>query len=278
MAMNNGERIVKCLELLREGLTPFAEQRFKAHFGKDWTREIRVTLKDSFKLDKGGNIIWDTQALLKAIGDSWQEVFRDTFGHNERAWVSELRTVRNDWAHEKTFSTDDTYRALDTIQLLLASISAPKQASEVGKYKQELLRNKYEEQARYEASKSLSIDGEPSAGLKSWREIVTPHPDVSSGKYIQAEFAADLSQVHRQEAEIEYQDPKEFYRRTYLTEGLRSLLSNALKRLSGQGGDPVIELQTSFGGGKTHSMLALYHLFSPNTKVPDLLGVDNLIK
>lgn len=52
----------------------------------------------------------------------------------------------------------------------------------------------------------------------------------------------------------------EFYRRTYITEGLKSLLSNALVRLNGQGGDAVVELQTNFGGGKTHSMLALYHL------------------
>jgi len=278
MAISNRERIDKCFEQLREGLTPFAEQRFKAHFGKIWIQQIKETLKDSFKLDKSGNIIWDTQALLKAIGDSWQEVFRDTLGYNERAWVSELRTIRNNWAHENPFSTDETYRALDTIQLLLSSVSAPKQATEVGKYKQELLRNKYEEQVRYQTTKSLQIESEPQSGLKSWREIITPHPDVSSGKYIQAEFAADLSQVHREEAMMEYQDPREFFRRTYLTEGLKNLLTNALKRITGQGGDPVIELQTSFGGGKTHSMLALYHLFSQNTKTADLLGVDNLLK
>ena len=58
----------------------------------------------------------------------------------------------------------------------------------------------------------------------------------------------------------EYRDPTEFFRRTYLTEGLKDLLTNALIRLSGKGGDPVIELQTNFGGGKTHAMLALYHL------------------
>ena len=58
----------------------------------------------------------------------------------------------------------------------------------------------------------------------------------------------------------EYRDPTEFFHRTYLTEGLKDLLTNALTRLSGKGGDPVIELQTNFGGGKTHAMLALYHL------------------
>ena len=63
-------------------------------------------------------------------------------------------------------------------------------------------------------------------------------------------------------ADEEYQDPKAFFARTYLTEGLRDLLVGAARRLSGDGGDPVIELQTNFGGGKTHSMIALYHLAS----------------
>ena len=63
---------------------------------------------------------------------------------------------------------------------------------------------------------------------------VTPHPDVASGNFVQAEF----------------------FRRTYITEGLRHLLVGALKRLSFGARDPVSELQTNFGGGKTHSLLA----------------------
>ena len=100
------------------------------------------------------------------------------------------------------------------------------------------------------------------AGLKPWREIVTPHKDVASGRYQQAEFAADLWQVHLGEGTDEYRDPVEFFRRTYLTESLKGLLVGAIHRLAGRGGDPVVQLQTNFGGGKTHSMLALYHLFS----------------
>jgi predicted AAA+ superfamily ATPase len=76
------------------------------------------------------------------------------------------------------------------------------------------------------------------------------------------EFAADLWQVHLDEGTDEYKNPVEFFRRTYLTESLKSMLVGAVRRLSGQGADPVVQLQTNFGGGKTHSMLALYHLFS----------------
>ena len=114
-------------------------------------------------------------------------------------------------------------------------------------------------------------------GLKPWREVVNPHQDVASGRYQQAEFAADLWQVHLGEGSDEYRDPVEFFRRTYLTESLRQLLTGAVQRLCGQGGDPVVQLQTNFGGGKTHSMLALYHLFS-GVQPGELLGIDTVMK
>lgn len=98
--------------------------------------------------------------------------------------------------------------------------------------------------------------------MKPWRYVIEPHSDVASGKFKQAEFAADLGQVVRGEDSVEYVNAVEFYSRTYLTVGLKNLLVAVLKRLSSGDGEPVIQLKTSFGGGKTHSLLALYHLFS----------------
>src|SRR5439155_14300345 len=109
--------------------------------------------------------------------------------------------------------------------------------------------------------------------LKPWREVVNPHEDVASGRYQQAEFAADLWQVHMGEGTPEYRDPVEFFRRTYLTESLKTMLVGSLRRLTAGGGDPVVQLQTNFGGGKTHSMLALYHLFS-GIAPTELAGID----
>ncbi len=97
--------------------------------------------------------------------------------------------------------------------------------------------------------------------FKPWRELAPlPHEDVQRGTFQQAEFAADLSRVHAEQATSEYQDPELFYARTYVTEGMRVLLGGVVKRMLGQGGDPVIQLQTAFGGGKTHTLLAVYHM------------------
>lgn len=98
------------------------------------------------------------------------------------------------------------------------------------------------------------------AATRPWREVVVPHPEVRGGRYRQAEFAADLAQVVAGKAPVEYGDPTEFFARTHLTDGLRRLLVAALRRLGGHGGDSVVLLRTGFGGGKTHALLALYHL------------------
>lgn len=113
---------------------------------------------------------------------------------------------------------------------------------------------------------------------KPWREVAIPHDDVLKGTFLQSEFAADITRVHAGTAVPEYQDAALFFGRTFITEGMRQLLSNVIQRLAGKGGDPVIQLQTSFGGGKTHSMLAVYHLASAKNPFAQLPGVRPIVE
>ena len=113
--------------------------------------------------------------------------------------------------------------------------------------------------------------------LTPWREVVTPHPDVAAGRYEQAEFAADLAAVLAGKADPEYQDPKEFFARTYLTEGMRRLLVSTVRRTSSKGGAPVVQLKTAFGGGKSHTMLALLHLLGQKASIDEMEGTESII-
>lgn len=113
--------------------------------------------------------------------------------------------------------------------------------------------------------------------LKPWRVIAEPHEDVRSGTFIQAEFAADITRVHTGTATAEYQNPTLFFERTFITEGMKLLLDSVVKRLSGKGGDPVIQLQTAFGGGKTHTMLAVYHLASGKVPASEMQGIGDIL-
>ena len=107
--------------------------------------------------------------------------------------------------------------------------------------------------------------------------MVTPHPDVASGRYQQAEFAADLWQVYQGEGSDEYKHPTEFFRRTFITEGLGRLLSQAILRLAGKGGDPVVELadelrrrQDALDAGPVSPVLG--------SLASDLPGAEELVK
>jgi predicted AAA+ superfamily ATPase len=260
VAISNRDRVGKAFELLAAGLAPFLDAQMKATAGqaRDWVGAIATAMGGAGA--KGA--LSDPQFQLKVMWEYWNAVFTRVLGQSERTLVSELRQARNRWAHNEAFNGDDCYRTLDSIQRLLNAVSAAEQASEVQRSKSELLRQAFEAEARKATPKADVIATAPAGGLRSWRDVITPHPDVASGQFQQAEFAADLGMVHRGQGAAEYVDAREFFRRTYLTEGLRQLLAQGAQRISGAGGAPVVDLQTNFGGGKTHSLLALYHLFS----------------
>jgi len=278
MAISNHERVGKALDLLKTGLGPFAEREFKNIYNIRAKAEIRELVADERINTDKPMAQWDVAVLLKLMWNAWNTVFRLTLGHTERSLVSELRDCRNKWAHQEVFTGDNTYRVLDSASRLLTAISAP-EADEIEKMKMELLRLRFDEQVRSEKRKSAgtAIESTATGNLKPWREVVVPHKDVASGRYQQAEFAADIWQVHLGEGTDEYRNPIEFFRRTFLTESLKHILVGGVQRLNGEGGDPVVQLQTNFGGGKTHSMLALYHLFS-GISPTELSGIDMVMQ
>lgn len=114
--------------------------------------------------------------------------------------------------------------------------------------------------------------------LKPWREVIVPHKDVLEGTFQASEFAADLTAVRTGRATPEYEDAKFFFERTFITEGMAKLLIQVSQRLNAKGGEPIIQLQTAFGGGKTHTMLAVYHLASRKYALKELPGIPELLQ
>jgi len=278
MAKSTRQHVFEGMELLPEALIPFVEKRLESSLQGHWQVQV-VEKLPGLRPDSNGRIVWDQAALLNAMDRFWMDAFKAVLGRAERSIVNELVEVRHKLSHNGTFTYDDAERALDSMRRLMESISAGEVAAELGKMRDTILRTKFTELARNEERRKtarLDISVETVGGLLPWREVVEPHQDVATGEFQQAEFAADLAKVHNGSAPSEYRNPREFFARTYLTEGLSRLLIGAAKRLGAGGGDPVVELQTNFGGGKTHSMLALYHMVS-GTPVEDLPGLDQLL-
>jgi len=272
--MANPERVSKALDLLRDGIVPNCEATWSGFFGDAWLNEINQRMHHP----ESDPTMTDVAFVLKGIKATWNDVWSHNFANEVRSLVFEVATARNRWAHQDSMSSDDTMRALDSMERLLEAFGNEEERKGVRSLRRDLMRQMFDEESRSERRKTAAkpTEGQPQAGLTPWREIITPHADVASGRFNQAEFAADLNEVANGDADSEYQDPVAFFGRTFLTEGLKDLLVGAARRLSGDGGEPVIELQTNFGGGKTHSMIALYHLAS-DVHASKLAGVGELL-
>jgi hypothetical protein len=271
MALSNRDRVDRGFLDLRAGLNAFIDSVANT---PNWDVVLSQVEGKVFKKS-------DVQTHLVMLTQRFDQYFKAHLSYMARTYANELREFRNNWAHQEPFTSDDTYRMLDSAERLLLECGQPEQAEKLRKSRMEHQRLAYEAEVRKQVKDAqfVSVAG---AGIKPWREVVRPHADVATGQYTAAEFAADLHMVALGEAAGEYQDPEEFFARTYLTEGLKDLLGRAAARLSGDpNASPVANLQTNFGGGKTHSMLALYHLASgtPVTEYPQevqevLAGVE----
>lgn len=292
----NHTRITQGFQFLLQVLSPYIARELRGVFGSVWWNTgVLDRLYDEQKrnLPRNGDdetlaASLDIYLCLLLLDLHWNETFRKKLPLDCRTWAKELVGVRNRWAHmgNEDFNNDDTWRALDTMSRLCEQLDA-KAAEEI----RTLLRvarygssagSMYSVSSGQTAQQTAGSNGNAGmlrvspAGLPCWREVMEPHPDVAQGRYRNAEFAADLAQVARGEGSFEYRDPVEFFARTYVTEGMKGLLVQSVRRVTGKDGEPVIQLKTAFGGGKTHSMLALYHLLrgkAPLEKIPTVRPV-----
>jgi len=210
--------------------------------------------------DPSGDL--DVYGLLKTILDNYGDVFRhDAAMRKARSYLSLALDARNAASHFDGMMQDrEALRYLDAIRELLDAVGAKPQVKIVDAlYEAEKRANPAAEQEKTKEEQRLDEPPLPDK-LRPWREVAQPHPDVLEARFTDAEFAANLAHVDQGIGSEEYTDPLAFFRITYLTEGLSRVLRTAAERFAKKGGDPVVGLQTNFGGGKTHTMLALYHL------------------
>lgn len=297
--MSNREIIGQALAAMREPLSGYILQQllsipeYKVNDAW-WHDGVLANIRDERDYNRLASLTdyadrqdaMDISICLNLMIGHWPNLFKYRLPNSARSWISEIRDVRNAWAHFNgtDFTDKEAARALDTMGLLMGEIDGEAQ-EELHKLYRTVA---YGSEQGSMASSSNNVDTgagkkslgvmktTPVAGLPSWRNVIEPHPDVAHGRYKNAEFAADLAQVARGEGAYEYRDPVEFFSRTYVTEGMKGLLVQALRRVNGLDGEPVIQLKTAFGGGKTHSMLALYHLLrgrAPSKKITSIKSV-----
>ena len=308
---DNNVTITKAFDIMRPMLAAFVAQSLEGVYKQSgwWSVVLDILSRSNYNLPATGEYAelvdsLDMAACLRIIDVKWADVFRQKFGSKKyRSYVNELLDVRNGIAHQNgnPMKDDDMERALDTMARV-CEVFDQESAEQIREILRNLRYRNVPEQKAVPESPTTEVESKvavvnkaegekdnivTSNCLPSWRNVMVPHPDVVTGRYKTAEFAVDLQQIAEGEGAFEYSDPVMFFERTYITESMKKLLVQALKRVTGQDGDPVIQLKTAFGGGKTHTMLALYHMLQGKVsaeKLPVLkpileeIGLDKLPK
>lgn len=291
----NYELVQKGFRILHPLMAGYIGQELNREYHDGWWQEVLNTLGDKARdLPDNGDYAelvdsMDIATCLRLIDWKWNEIFKAKLSLDYRTWAKELMGVRNETAHIGQQDLNSRYaeRALDTMALLSEGFGNVDCTEEIRALYRTVRYGSADGSVKVEDIETATPDRKTKISegvlkknvghnLPSWREVMQPHPDVAEGRYRAAEFAADLAQVSRGEGAYEYRDPVEFFARTYVTEGMTGLLVESLQRISGNGGEPVIQLKTAFGGGKTHSMLALYHIVRGGisiSRVPNLKEV-----
>lgn len=156
------QRIGAALDTLTRGLFSYFERELQAVYGAKWEEVARANFRGQSP-NAAQNNCWDAHAILTVMWEQWNSVFRYKLGMSERSLVSELREFRNRWAHQSSFTEDDSYRVLDSTQRLLLAIGAREQADEIEVRKLDVLRSKLgrrvnEELARVRFNRVRMID------------------------------------------------------------------------------------------------------------------------
>ena len=286
----NGNALREAIDVYRDAMRPFIVRNLrKVRGGKVedhlctalWKKEGQI--RAQLKPDRSNlNELFDVNDMPYIVRRFWRDGFNSAFTNPQgvEAILHIVSDVRNKVAHPggEDISTGTAETGFEKVIEALERINAPDESRAVERIREQLLAGP-EPQLMPQPAAAAEPAPAPtsrakSAGLAAWREVIQPNDDVRSGAFQQAEFAADLQEVYDGSAKEAYGNPVAFFNQTYVTPGLRSLLVSTLKRLAGKGGDPVIQTKTGFGGGKTHSLIALYHLVNSPRALLDLPDDD----
>ena len=275
----NADALHKGLAIYRDEMSEFVARVLRQKQGSKLEQTVANSLTDRQRQafedklrENGGDVLPSIEIgyIPNLVERNWSDLFQHQFAkaNTIRNILRTVRDIRNDLSHDTSGQDVPAEMAeanLYYISEALTRINRPEQAQEVLDIRSQIRRPAPVEPSQMELSPPVSDqesehrNGHP---LKTWRDVIRPKEDVAEGSFLEADFAADIQEVVLGTAPAMYGDPLEFFRCTYVTGGMRDLLVTATKRINSKGGNPIIQTKTGFGGGKTHSLIALYHLIN----------------
>ena len=275
----NKEALIRVIDIYRDAMRPFLIHHLRQVPGRRVEEAIRQALRgiqvsqfeDNLRNGRTVEESIDVNDFPELVRVYWRDIFSKIFPRDRvvQNRLYEIKTIRDEVSHPGASDLDEEKTRVHIYMVadVLGRINRPKEKDEVEKIRDTLFASPKPEATSQTKQPQIAqgifedMAKPRTSGLRAWRDVIRPNDDVTEGRYRQAEFAASLQRVYDGRArDNEYGNPVSFFNRTYITPGMRALLVNTVQRLNGAGGDPVIQTKTGFGGGKTHSLIALYHL------------------
>ena len=252
------DNLFKAFGLFIEAFRPYVVERLQQEAGDKWPAWFVEALFPAQRESWNTGLRAGTspEALidypyLKSFVLKYKDLIKKDFGRDHNKLASRFETiydVRNKLAHFQSIKPDEFSEVFIHMKNIAHSLN--------------LLELEIELEQLQEARGGAQEKREVSTGLQPWFHVVTPHSDIRQGRLDESVFAANLAEVALGHGREIYNNPVVFFSKTYFTAGLKSVARTVIKGLNGQedAENRVISLQTGFGGGKTHTLISLYHI------------------
>ena len=281
MANNNQDKLFKAFGLFIEAFRPYIVSTLMEEVGDKWPALFveSLSFEQKEKWNTGLRNGSTAETLidyhhLKSFAIKNKDLLKKDFGKkigDLPNWLNEIAQVRHDVAHFNTVDEDEATKAWIHMKTIAKGMKMPELEEELKK-----IQSSAEIKAKAEAT---PVPTPYTGSLKPWFLVTQPHFDIKQGRLDESIFAANLAEVALGNGREIYKDPNTFFSKTYFTAGLKSVAKTVIKGLNGKedAENRVISLQTGFGGGKTHTLISIYHLCKWGKKAGDSAFTKDLI-
>ena len=292
MVQSNHSALTQGLKLYTDAMRRFIKHRLIVAYPNDWWRQgVLSALPETQKRnmereaarDPGRDKVdfLDPTHFVNIVTRQFDRVFAEAFHDFKKtqAWLLGVDVARNAAAHPISgdLAFDDVATYLYDMINLLRLTELP-EADDVERLRYEVMGMPSTQHAEPVTEATSPTLSKSSTGMPYWWEVCEPHDGFKNPSNIdESRFAASLGRVFAGAASAEYLDPVAFLSQTYFTENLTQMTREIASRLSGGDGASVTELQTPFGGGKTHAMLTFYHLVNSPSEAKSIPDVQEAL-
>jgi hypothetical protein len=274
------QSLYKGLGLFIEAFRPYVVELLRGAYGEHWADAFvealgsgqRDTWQQGLRAGSDPATLVDFQ-YLNSFAYKYRELLKPDFGRQAGSlpnWLKEVAEVRHKIAHFQTgLEADEADKAWIHLKAVARALKQPELEAELQR-----LRSLPAEPVLVAPPVAVADAGGP----RAWFRVVTPALDIQQGRLDESIFAANVAEVALGNGRELYRDADTFFAKTYFTQGLRTVARRVVEGLNG-GGDGenrVISLQTGFGGGKTHTLISLWHLAHSGERLPAAVAQELL--